>query len=180
MALTAEAAFKCTKENRVRRRPCNCIIKTRLSKWKAQHFVIYLLLKSYRRLLCSVLQALQILIGHQCQVLRRYLMWFNLFTFFQTQKPLATQWENHFFCECFLIQRKNSSQGWLSWVSNLSLLSVWVWGRRGGGLLGGECSFKFTEKQSLRIADYLPCGVSMGRGGGGIFFWRDRHGVGLG
>lgn len=35
MALTVEAAFKCTKESRVRRWPCNSVIKTRLSKSKA-------------------------------------------------------------------------------------------------------------------------------------------------
>lgn len=40
MALTVEAAFKCTKEKRgeggwVRRRPCKCVIKTRLSESKA-------------------------------------------------------------------------------------------------------------------------------------------------
>ena len=75
MALTVEAAFKCTKESRVRRRPCNCVIKARLSKSKALYIC-------YEKAIGSLPRALQILIGHQCQVLRRYLMWFNVFTFF--------------------------------------------------------------------------------------------------
>lgn len=47
----------------------------------------------------------------------------------------------------FLIQTENFSQGWLSWVSNLSLLSV---------------SLSFRVKQCLHSACYLPCSVSGG------------------